>query len=536
MTSVLVIGGYGVFGGRLVELLLRDGHAVTVAGRSAEKARRFAARHGGTPLALDRNGDLGVIADHDVVVDATGPFDARASGAYRVVEAAIAGRTHYLDLSDDADFTAGIAGFDDAARAAGVSVLSGVSTVPALSGAAVAHLSEGLARIDLIESAILPGNRAPRGRAVMASILSQAGAPLSVTRGGRVRTPPGWSHSAPFDLSPDIRRRAWLIGAPDLTLFPAKFGAHTVLFRAGLELWPLSFGLAVIGWLRRRGWLRDPVKLLPLLQPMAMLFAPFGQDRGGMVVRVVGQRGGKAVERRWHLVANGGHGPFVPAIPARTLLRNPGGLVPGARPCVGDLRLTDAVAAMADRDIFCATKPERSAYLFDTVRDLDLTQLPAPVRDLHAIADEASFAGRAEVARGRGLPGRLAAWLFRFPPAAKDVAVEVHMSRDGDAERWERRFGAHRFLSHLRVVDGVMTERFGPFTFTIGLHVMQDALHYPVTAGRIGPLRLPRALLPISVAREYLEDSRARFDIDLSLPFRLGRVVRYRGWLEPVTR
>ena len=62
---VVVVGGYGVFGSRLVELLMRDGCEVWAAGRHPSRAAS------GIPLALDRDGDLSPLADlgPDVVVD-----------------------------------------------------------------------------------------------------------------------------------------------------------------------------------------------------------------------------------------------------------------------------------------------------------------------------------------------------------------------------------------------------------------------------------------------------------------------------------
>ncbi|WP_316013827.1 DUF4166 domain-containing protein [Roseobacter sp. HKCCA0434] len=534
MSRVLILGGYGVFGGRLARLLLADGHDVTVAGRSIDKARRFCRRWGGRPLALDRFGPLDAFEGVEVVVDASGPFQATGDDPYRAARAALSAGAHYLDLSDDAGFTTGIAALDEEAKAVGRVALSGVSSVPALSAAAVHALAEGLDRIDLIESAILPGNRAPRGRAVMGSILAQAGEPMVLYRDGRTETATGWSDPAPFTLAPGLTRRARLIGAPDLSLFPRAFDARTVLFRAGLELWPLRAGLAALSAGRARGLLPRLTRFLPILQPLAALFAPFGSDRGGMVVRVVGPRAGKIVERRWHLLAERGEGPFVPAIPARALIPRLDALPPGARPCLAELTLDAAEAALADREITCTRQSERPARLFATVADLELEALPPPVRDLHAVHDRRIFTGRARVERGRAPLARLAAWLFRFPSAGHDSRVSVRMQRDGDGERWERSFDGNRFRSHLRVSDGRMTERFGPFTFTLGLHIADGALHFPVTAGRIGPVPIPRALLPRSTAREYLDGQRAAFDVALDLPLGLGRVVRYRGWLDPM--
>ena len=76
-----------------------------------------------------------------------------------------------------------------------------------------------------------------------------------------------------------------------------------------------------------------------------------------------------------------------------------------------------------------------------------------------------------------------------------------------------------------------MTERFGPFTFQLGLTVRDGALHYPVATGRIGPVPLPRWLLPGSDAREYAKDGTFRFDVRLLAPVTRALMVHYRGHL-----
>lgn len=185
---VLVIGGTGVFGARLAAgLRLTPGVRVLVAGRSAQAD---VVLHRGAPdlaarLAASRPA---------IVIDAGGPFQPPAGPppdvppgepSDAVARAAIACGPHHLDLPDDAAFTAGIGALDGAARTAGVAVISGIASVPALSSAAVEELRAGLIGIHLIESAILPGNRAPRGLAVMRAILAQADRPLDIWRAGR---------------------------------------------------------------------------------------------------------------------------------------------------------------------------------------------------------------------------------------------------------------------------------------------------------------------------------------------------------------
>ena len=202
---VLVVGGAGVFGSRLAEGLIRDSvPGVVIAGRSRVRLSAVATRIGSGFKVLDLDApdleDRISALTPAVVIDAAGPFQDYGDAPYRLARAALAAGAHYFDLSDDAAFTAGIAALDDAARASGLAVISGVSSVPALSAAAVRALSEGLARIDLIDSMILPGNRAPRGRSVMAAILAQAGKALPGN--GPIR-PYGWIGTERITVSPE---------------------------------------------------------------------------------------------------------------------------------------------------------------------------------------------------------------------------------------------------------------------------------------------------------------------------------------------
>ena len=51
--KITVVGGTGVFGSRLAELLIRDGHEVRIAARSADAVTELARRIGATPLVVD---------------------------------------------------------------------------------------------------------------------------------------------------------------------------------------------------------------------------------------------------------------------------------------------------------------------------------------------------------------------------------------------------------------------------------------------------------------------------------------------------
>ena len=535
--KVVVLGGYGVFGAKLVELLVRDGQDVIVAGRSVEKAQALAAQFGAGHLVVDRAGDLAPLwaVNPDAVVDAAGPFHAYGDDPYAFARACVAAGVHYLDLADDPAFCAGIGVLDDAARTAGVFVLSGVSSVPAISSAAVAALAQGAEEVDTISSAILPGNRAPRGRSVVASILHQCGRPLDVVMGGVPVPMRSWSRPEVFDLGQGMRRRGWMIEVPDHRLFADAFGARTVLFRAGLELGVMNRALAAFSWLRGKLGFGIADWFVTLMLWVAKLLWPFGTDEGGMSVAVTVRRGEHWERRIWRMIARAGEGPFIPAVAARVVLRDPGAIAPGARPAVAVVSLAAIEAGMAD----LAVTTERvegamPAPVFMRQLGADFETLPEAVQAAHRVYGPRVWQGRASVERGASLFSRVLARLFGFPQATDDIAVQVTMTPSDGAEVWDRRFGDQLFRSHLRRQGGRITERFGPFTFILDLQVRDGALHFPVRAGRFGPVPLPRFALPQSVAREYAVDGVFHFDVALMAPLAGALIVHYRGTLAPV--
>lgn len=527
--KVIILGGTGVFGERLARLLARDGHQLTIAARTLTAAQALAAELNATALRLDRNGDLSGLRGHDVIIDAAGPFHAYGPDPYRLARAALAAGAHYLDLADNAAFCAGITVLDAEARQAQKAAISGLSSVPAISSAAVRALS-GTDQPLHIDSAILPGNRSPRGLSVMASILSQAGRPYPLYHSGRWITATGWSSPQTYTLPGRLTRQGWRIEVPDTRLFPAHFGARTVDFRAGLELGIIRYGLAAFAALRR-------VIPFPVTTPLVRTFrfaadclAPFGTGTGGMSDTVT-----TATHRhRWSLLATSGDGPFVPAIAIRALLRRPP-LPTGATPALEIVTLAEIEAAMSDLSICFERQSDPLDPIFPRSLGPAFATLPEAIRATHLTAATTRWTGCASVTRGTRIWSRLLATLFRFPPASEDTKVEVTKSATATGETWTRRFGTRSFRSHLKATPDGMTERFGLFTFTIGLTVRDGALHYPVKSGRIGPIPLPRWLLPASDTREFEESGRFHFDVRLLAPVTGALLVHYRGHLDPAT-
>lgn len=159
MHTVLVLGGYGFFGARIAAELAKSGASrVLVAGRDLERARVTAKSLGlraRSALELDAAGPnvaetLGA-RGVNVVLHTTGPFQGQG---YGVAAAAILAGANYIDLADDRAFVTGIKSLDAVARAAKITVVSGASSVSALSAAVVDRYRPAFSRLDAVRAGI----------------------------------------------------------------------------------------------------------------------------------------------------------------------------------------------------------------------------------------------------------------------------------------------------------------------------------------------------------------------------------------------
>lgn len=537
MREVLVLGGYGGFGGRVSVQLAKAGFAVIVAGRSAAKAKAFCDRYPELPLrpcALDRGSGLGAERPW-LVVDAAGPFQ---GSDYRIAESCIAQPCHYLDLADARDFVCGVTRLDGAAKAAGVSIISGASSVPALSAAVANRLAAGLDRVSAIDIALSASNRATGGASTTRAILSYVGKPVRLWRGGAWRQGFGWQEMGKvrFALAgrPPLKKRVALCDVPDLALLPGLYpGRPAVRFRAGTELELQNLALWLLSWPVRWGWLGSA---RPLTAPGLWLQRALGRiggDRSAMRVALKGWQGETPVRREWTLIAERGDGPWIPALPVPLLAAKlASGIAPGARAAAGSLALEDFERAFASFAIATGTEESRPAPLYARIMGEDFPRLRPAVHAMHQVNGDFAASGVAAVIRGRNPLARLIGHIAGFPPAGTEIPVSVWMREEGGVETWRRDFGGACFESRLSQSGRLMTERFGPIRFGFELRREEDGLSMHFARWWIGPLPMPLALAPRGIARETEAEGRFHFDVPVALPL-VGLLVHYRGWLIP---
>ncbi|HMB46750.1 MAG TPA: DUF4166 domain-containing protein, partial [Afifellaceae bacterium] len=482
-----------------------------------------------------------------LVIDAAGPYQLYGGEPYRVIEASLDIRAHYLDLADATEFVLGAEAFQEKALAADRFVLSGASTFAALSGAVMRALAERMDEVTKVEGGLALSPKAPLGFSIIQGVASYAGRPVGGKSGvlghaltdarTRIVCVPGTIPLPPVTFS--------LIDVPDLEILPVRWpGLKSVWFGVGTRPRVFHACMITLAWLVR-------LRLLPGLGGLArvMHFVTrtfnWGDHRSGMFVRADGKRGGQTVSRTWTLIADGDVGPNIPVMAAAvTVLR-----VAHRRPPAAGARCADRDFELADYqnwfDRFAirtaiVEEPKPSGLpLYRRLLGERYDALDPPLRDAHDFTGRQDFTGRANVSRGSRLLSRLIARIIGFPSAGRDIALKVCLSSDGQRELWQRNFDGQRFESeqfagHGRN-EGLLMERFGLMTFGLGLIAEDDRLRLVGRNGSILGLPLPSFLLPDIEAHEDAPDGRFNFHVRISVPL-AGLIVAYEGWLEPIRR
>ncbi|MFC4347171.1 saccharopine dehydrogenase family protein [Kordiimonas lipolytica] len=362
---VLIIGGYGNFG-RFIAKRLGENPALhlIIAGRHEAKARFMAkaieAKGSAEGVRLDITEDLDTALEAlkpDIVIHTSGPFQGQG---YDVARACIRAGCHYIDLADGREFVSGIDALDAEAKAAGVSLISGASSVPALSSAVMDVCMPEFERLEHIDYGITTAQATTRGLATTAAILGYTGKAFGRLEGGKMKPAYGWQglHAHSF---PGVGTR-YLSNCdiPDLSLFPTRYpGLKTQRFYAGLELPFLHIGLWGLSWLVRARLVRSLRPWAGTLLRASFLFDMLGTDTSAFYLRARGKaEDGQAKELRFDLTARSGDGPFIPCMPAIILANRLANrftastaMPTGATACMGLITLDEYQSALSDMDI-----------------------------------------------------------------------------------------------------------------------------------------------------------------------------------------
>lgn len=355
MKSVLVLGGYGNFGKRIVEdLATLNNITIYIAGRNINKAKTLQTQLADTALAQLQSVALDIThkkfsqqlksISPTIVIHTGGPFQGQD---FTVPKACISSGSHYIDLSDDRRFVCDIAQLDKQAQDKGLLLVSGASSVPGLSSAVINYYKDQFQQVHSIDIAIAPGNKAERGEATVRGILSYTGHPFKVFSGGRWINAYGWMNPRKLNFGKKLKKR-WLanVDVPDLELFPEVYNVKSsVTFQAGLELPILHWSMVAMAYMTKVGLVKNWAPITKGIVKLSNFFKIFGTDNGGMNIVISGlnnEHQEKAVH--WTLFAPKGVGPYIPTLSTLIIVKK---LLldqistRGAKPCVGLYELED---------------------------------------------------------------------------------------------------------------------------------------------------------------------------------------------------
>lgn len=357
--KVMVIGGYGNFGSIVCRHLGQmPGVSLVSAGRNRQKLaqqldelRQQGAQDCSSwcgdamgPQFKAALGSLGI----KLVIHTGGPFQGQP---YTVARACIEAGVNYCDLADCRTFVGGIGVLDQAAREAGVTLLSGGSSVPTLAAAIIDQHRARFARIERIEHGISSSAKMP-GLSTIEGVLAYAGKPIQQLKDGRPYPVIAWQGLTLRKMPYLGSRLLANVDVPDLDLFAERYGAHTLVFKAGAGLKIAGLANALLAQAVRFGLVRSTQAWAARLYRCGLWFEKLGDGQSAMYIDVQGQGvDGQPLAMTAQLTAANDKGPQIPSCAAVALTRkllDGYVLQPGARACVGEVTLDEYLAAIND--------------------------------------------------------------------------------------------------------------------------------------------------------------------------------------------
>ena len=178
---------------------------------------------------------------------------------------------------------------------------------------------------------------------------------------------------------------------------------------------------------------------------------------------------------------------------------------------------------------------DMSDAIFPAVLGDTFHELPEPLQELHRGACSSTWEGSASIRGAKNFAGRIVAGLIGFPADDRQTSARVFIEVTREGETWTRSFGGKQFRSYLSLgtgrETGLMCERFGIITVAMAIAWKDGQLWFVPRRWRIGPLPLPRALLPNGDSFECVREGSFAFSVRVEAPV-IGLIAGYEGTLQ----
>jgi saccharopine dehydrogenase-like NADP-dependent oxidoreductase len=233
--DILIVGGYGVVGRRIAELLVPlFPERVVIAGRDVARAQELcnSLGHGARARYLDVN-DHGQIRD---AVPGVGTIMACVAQAEpRLLHTAVAGGLAYTDVAPRLAFWKGTDELHALAQETGARVLLGAGLSPGISNVMARKLADVAGDVDSVETSILLSLGDEYGADSLEHMLQSLRQPFNLFRHGRYESALPFGDGEQISFSGVGSRKAYVFPWSDVVYYPKTLGARTAIGRLALE-------------------------------------------------------------------------------------------------------------------------------------------------------------------------------------------------------------------------------------------------------------------------------------------------------------
>ena len=300
---VLVAGVAGAIGRRVAGELAREPSLdrLVVTARSKEDADRVASllgsdRVAGEALDLrDSHRFVQLARDVDIVVCAAGPH-------YRfeidAVRAAIDAGTHYISLNDDQSATDRVTSLNDAARDAGITVVSGCGISPGLTNLLVALAAKEIDEVEEIDVALAASSADTPGTGTQLHFFAQMSEPAAgISDHSTQVVRAGTSPRLIYFPDPVGWVETFRSGHPEVSTLPVEYpGLGSLRYRVGLTeraAMDVVRASAAAGLLKTESGRVRMLKMADPMRPVIEMLPPRGAPWTAARVDVRGPSGGR---------------------------------------------------------------------------------------------------------------------------------------------------------------------------------------------------------------------------------------------------
>lgn len=183
----MIYGATGYTGKLIIEESLRRGHRPIIAGRNQSKINSLADRYGLEAKTFDLSDTAALdaaVKAVDLVFHVAGPF---IDTAETMMQACIAGKTHYVDITGEAPVFKRCFELSEQAKTAGICLVSGIGFDVIPTDCLMAYLASQVPETETVEVAIAPKARPSPGTAKSALRIIKSGT-VDIREDGEITT------------------------------------------------------------------------------------------------------------------------------------------------------------------------------------------------------------------------------------------------------------------------------------------------------------------------------------------------------------